>query len=58
MRLAAPAGVDDVSVILKHSRLFAVIGFEKNSSQQEVVPNTDAYFDACLLKVGNLSLPV
>ena len=43
------------SVSLERSRLFAIVIFEKNCSQQYVVPNRDAYFKACLFKVRNSS---
>ena len=43
------------SVSLKRSPLFVIVSFEKNCSQQLVVPNTDAYFMECFLKVGKSS---
>ena len=44
-----------VSVSLEQNRVFARVSLEKNCSQQEVVPNTDANMSARLLRTGKCS---
>ena len=43
------------SVSLERKRVFARVSFEKNCSQRYVVPNRDANFRACLLRMGKSS---
>lgn len=38
---------------LTHSRLFEMVSFENNGLQLYLFLNTDAYFNAHILKVGN-----